>query len=101
LEASGLETLDLRHKRLRVEYDAIANHALRVGLKDSSWDLMEDELLFVDYNRMPSIGTALVSDDDACAVGQHVNDFALAFITPLGTHHHQTPAMLTKHWQSP
>jgi hypothetical protein len=101
IETSSLKTFRLGHKRLRVEDNSITNHALRIGVKNSGWDLMKDKLLFVEYDRMPGIRTALISYDDVCIVGQNINDLALTFIAPLSTHHHQTPAMRTKHWQSP
>jgi hypothetical protein len=101
IDTSGLQTFRFGHKRLRVEDNSIANHTLRTGLQNSGRNLMKDKLLFAENDRMPGIGAALISNDDICDIGQDINDLALSFVTPLSTHHHQTPAMRTKHWQSP
>src|SRR5690606_14947690 len=64
-------------------------------------DLPQDELRFADHHRVPRIGTALVAHDQVRALGEHIHQFALALIAPLGTHHHDARGALIEHWSSP
>ena len=41
---------------------------------------------FADENRVAGVVAALRADDDVRLLGQHVNDFAFAFVAPLGAH---------------
>jgi len=46
---------------------------------------VQDVFLFADENGMPGVVAAGVADDDVRVFRQHVNDFAFAFVAPLGT----------------
>ena len=45
---------------------------------------MQDIFLLADENGMAGVVTAGVTDDDIRLLGEHVNDFAFAFVAPLG-----------------
>ena len=45
---------------------------------------VRDELLAVDHQRVAGVGAAAVAHDDVGALGEQVDDLALAFIAPLG-----------------
>jgi len=44
---------------------------------------VQDVFLFSDENRVAGVIAALRADDDIRLLGEHVNDFAFAFIAPL------------------
>jgi hypothetical protein len=46
---------------------------------------MEDPLLAVDDQRVAGVVAALEPDDHLCALGQQIDQLALAFVTPLRT----------------
>ena len=45
---------------------------------------MQDIFLRAEKNRVAGVIAAGVADDDICFFREHVNDFAFAFIAPLG-----------------
>ena len=49
---------------------------------------MKNELAISDVDRVASVRTALIPSDDVDFVGQHINDFSFAFVSPLGAHHY-------------
>ena len=48
-------------------------------------DRVEDELLTVKNQGVPSVGAALKTGDDVVLRGENVNDLAFAFVSPLET----------------
>ena len=47
-------------------------------------DQVQDIFLFADENRVPGVVAALGADDDVRLFGQDIDNFAFAFIAPLG-----------------
>jgi hypothetical protein len=45
---------------------------------------VQDVFLFADENRVAGVIAALRAHDDVRPLGEHVNNFAFAFIAPLG-----------------
>ena len=63
---------------------AIADDAKFVFAEDARRHEMQDVFLSADENGVPGVVAAGVADDDVRIFGEHVNDFALAFVAPLG-----------------
>jgi hypothetical protein len=55
-------------------------------MHDARRDQTQDGFLAADDKRVAGIVTALEANDALSVVRQPVDDFALAFITPLGSH---------------
>src|SRR6266550_589099 len=88
--ASALQRIQLGEHLLRIEHHAVADDAHR-ALENSGWDLMQYErLTLTRVHRVPGIGAALIAHHEIGTLGQDVDDFALAFITPLGADHDDT-----------
>ena len=49
---------------------------------------LQDELLAGDGDRVPGVVSAGIAGHHAEILREHVDDLALAFIAPLGAHHH-------------
>ena len=45
---------------------------------------MQDVFFCAEKNRVAGVVAAGVADDDIRLLGEHVNDFAFAFVAPLG-----------------
>ena len=45
---------------------------------------MKDKLFIVEFNRMPGIIAALITDNDVAFLGQDIDNLAFALIAPLG-----------------
>ena len=75
----------------RVDYDAVADDAGLVRVKNSRGQQVKGVALVVHHHRMTCIVTALVTNHrrEARLGGQRVNNLALALITPLSAQNHQ------------
>ncbi len=58
---------------------------------------MEDQLVLPNHHRVAGVGAALVADDEIGALGEHVDDLALAFVSPLGADDHHAVTLGPKH----
>ena len=52
--------------------------------QDAGRHEVQDVFLFADEDGVAGVVAAGVADDDVRLLGQHVNDFAFAFVAPLG-----------------
>ena len=84
LHLHGAQHLDLGAEADRIDDDAVADDAGLAGAQDAGRDQMEHVFLFPDEDRVAGVVAALGADDDVRVLGQHVDDFALAFVAPLG-----------------
>ena len=55
--------------------------------QNTGWNQVQGSLLAVDHQCMTGVMATLEADDGRDLVGQQINDFTLAFITPLGAQH--------------
>ena len=62
--------------------------ALGVGMQDARGDQMKDEFLAVHHQGVAGVVAALIPHHHPGPLGQEVDDLPLAFVTPLGAHHH-------------
>ena len=84
LDAELAQSLDFLDEADGVHDHAVADDAEFVFAEDARRNEMQDVFLFADENGVPGVVAAGVADDDVRVFGEHVNDFAFAFVTPLG-----------------
>ena len=83
-QAARLAVRDLLEQRVRIDHHAVAEHAALAGVADARRHEVRDELLAVDHERVAGVRAAAVAHDGVGALGEQVDDLALAFVAPLG-----------------
>ena len=78
--------LDLAEQRDGINHNAVANHADFAGMQDARRNQVQYILLVANLYRMPRVVAALIAHDHVGLFREHINDFALALIAPLGPH---------------
>ena len=74
----------LAEQRLERDHHAVADEALHALAHDARGNQRQHRLLAADDQRVPGVVPALEARHGARALGQQVDDLALAFIAPLG-----------------
>jgi hypothetical protein len=77
------QLVDLGGEGVGIEHDAIADRAAHPRMEDPARDLVEDEALVADVDRVAGVRAALVAHDPVRALGHHVDELALPFVAPL------------------
>ena len=80
----GPQVVDLLGQHARVDDHAVADHAQLAGVEDAAGDQVELPRLPLAHDRVAGVVAALEADDDLGALGEQVDDLALALIAPLG-----------------
>jgi len=88
IDAVGDQLIDFGEQRFGVEHDTISYRAPNAAMQNSARDLMQNERLFADVDRVACVCSTLVSNDPIGAFGKNVNEFSLPFISPLGTNNY-------------
>jgi hypothetical protein len=83
--AVAFELGDLFHQRRGREHHTVSDQAQRVVAQDAGRNEMQHGLLALDHQRVAGVVAALKAGHRADALGQQVDDLALAFVAPLGT----------------
>jgi uncharacterized surface protein with fasciclin (FAS1) repeats len=83
MHALRLEAADLGHQRMRIDDDAIANDAQLAGAHDAGGEQAQLVGNAVNDERVAGIVTALEAHDDVGALGEPVDNLALALVAPL------------------
>src|SRR5712692_11225542 len=78
------EPIRLFEESFRIDHHAVAQHAGLALVNDSGRQQMQHERSVADLDRMPGVVAALVADYDVEALGEQIDNLALAFIAPLG-----------------
>ncbi len=76
--------IDFLHEGKRVEHHAIADDAAAAFAQHAAGNQLQDELLALDGDGVSRIVAAGIARDDLEALREHVDDFAFAFVAPLG-----------------
>ena len=84
VDARLLELADLLHERRRRQHDAVADQDRHALAQHARRDEAQDRLASADDERVPGVVAALEAHDTLRALGQPVDDLALAFVAPLG-----------------
>ena len=87
LDAVLRQRLDLLEQRLRIDDDAVADHAADAVVQDAGRQQVQDELRAADQHRVAGVVAALVPGDDREVRGEQVDDLALALVAPLRANH--------------
>ena len=83
LDAHVAQPADFLEEGDRIEHDAVADHAVAARAQHAAGNQLQDELLAVDDDRVPGIVSAGIARHDREAFRQHVDDLALALVSPL------------------
>ena len=89
LEPGGAQGGDLLHESERIEDDAVTDDRLRLLAEDAAGNELQDELLAGDGDGMSGVVSAGIARDNFKVIGEHIDDFALALIAPLGAENHR------------
>ncbi len=82
-DAERAQAVDLLDERNRIDDDAVADHADLAGPQDARGDEVQHVLLPAEDDGMAGVVAPLTAHDDVGAAREHVDDLALAFVTPL------------------
>ena len=77
------ERLAFLEKLDNVEHHPVPQEAALARMDDARGNLMEDEFLLTHLHRVSGVGATLVAGNDVDVLGQHVDDLAFPFISPL------------------
>jgi hypothetical protein len=86
VDAARLEPVDLVGEHARIDDGAVADDAELAGIEDPGGDEVELPRLAVADDRVPGVVAALEAHDGVGALGEEIDDLALALIAPLGAH---------------
>ena len=78
--------LQLVYQLGHIQRHAVSDHIGHMGIEDARGEDMQCEAAKIIDNGMPRIGPALKADDHIGLLGQHIGDFALALIAPVGAY---------------
>ena len=84
LDPDLAQTVDLADERDRIDDDAVADHANFPRPQNAGRDQVQNIFLAAVDDGVSGVVAALAADDDIRLLGQDVDDFAFAFIAPLG-----------------
>ncbi len=84
LHAGGAERVDFLHEGERVEHHAVTDDAAAAFAQHAAGNQLQNKLLALDGDRVSGVVPAGIASHDLEALGKHVDDFALAFVAPLG-----------------
>src|SRR6185369_248756 len=71
-----------------IEHHAVADHTLASRAQHAAWNELKHKLLAAVDHRVSSVVTARITRHRAEALAQHVKNFALALVAPLGAQYH-------------
>jgi uncharacterized protein (UPF0212 family) len=78
-----------------IEDHSVTEQASFVSVQDAGRNLMQDELVVANVDRVTRICPALVASYDVRFLGQDIDDLTLAFVTPLAADNHQAATIYT------
>src|SRR5262249_5896344 len=77
------ERLNFGDQRGRIDNDASTNNGVLLGSKYAAWDELQNEAVFANDDRVPSVVAARYASGVIEAAGEIVDHFALTLIAPL------------------
>ncbi len=86
-DAGRAQRIHLPEERLRVDHHAVPEDAELSFVKDPGGDQVEGVVLVRELDRVAGVVASLVAGDHVELVAEEVDDFAFAFVAPLGSDH--------------
>ena len=83
VDAGLRQLVDLRKERRRIDHHAVADHAGDARMQDAGREQPQHELASVGVHGVAGVVAALIPGHDREVRRQEVDDFALAFVSPL------------------
>jgi hypothetical protein len=83
MNASLRQTVDLAEEHFGIDHNGIGDHAYHAFPDGAAGQEMQRESAISDDYRMSGVGPTSITNDDIALLGQDIDDFPLAFITPL------------------
>ena len=83
VDAAGDQPVELLDQHLGVDHAAVPEQAQRARVEDAARDEPELVRLVADHERVAGVVPALVAGDHVGALGEEVDDLALALVAPL------------------
>jgi hypothetical protein len=74
-------------QRNRIDDQSIANHAELARMERAGGDQSQNEFFSADDQRVRCVVSALEADDDVSVSGEHIDNLALALVSPLRADH--------------
>jgi hypothetical protein len=84
-DAELAQTFDFFHEVDGINHDAVADDAELVFAENAGWHQVQDVFFFANENSVAGVVAAGVTHNDIGLLREHVDDFAFAFVTPLGS----------------
>ena len=84
VDPAPAQLVELVGQHLRVDHDAVPDHAQRVLVQDPRRDQVQLERLPAADDRVAGVVAALEAHDGVGPLGEQVGDLSLAFVAPLG-----------------
>ena len=84
VHAPRAQVVELVDEHLRVDHDAVADHAELARVEDPRGDQVELPLFLAADDRVAGVVAALEAHDGVAVLGQEIGDLPLALIAPLG-----------------
>ena len=91
-DASPDELVHLLHERFERDDYTVTDGANHTVTQNAGRDQMQDRLAAIDNERMTRVVAALKPNDGLRALGEHIDNGALAFVAPLSPDHDDTAA---------
>jgi hypothetical protein len=86
VHAARAQPVDLLGEHARIDDRAVADDAELAGIEDPGGDQVELPGLPVAHDRVTGVVAALEAHDGVRALGEEVDDLALALVAPLGAY---------------
>lgn len=74
---------DLTDECLQIDDNTGSDDAFHIRSEDTARDQGEFKGLALSDDRVPSVGAALITNDDVLVFGEQVNNLAFRFVSPL------------------
>ncbi len=86
--AAFFKIIDLLQKDARVEHHPVGDYAALAFVQNAGRNQMQNRLLLAHHEGVSGVVAALVTDDLIGILRVNINNFSLAFVTPLGADNH-------------
>ena len=87
-DTASLQAFVLFHEAERVEHHTVAQQTPLPRMEDPRWNLVQNEFIVSDVDRVTSVGPPLVTGHQVHVLSEDIDDLTLPFIAPLATQYH-------------